>query len=171
MNVSIYACLTAALLLVAPAYAGPSDPSNFDTSAYAAQKVVYDFNFAKPADLQTGLNNVRFHLRTLKEYGAAPGSHIVVVAHGNEIHALARPNREAYPGIYESLRELAAMGAEVHVCNGAARSLGYRTDEFYDLVTVVPAGPTDLARLQGEGYRYIAFNPQPRMGRDEAGTH
>ena len=168
MNILLCATLTAAVLMAVPAKAGPADPSRFDTAAYAAQKVVYHFNLTKPAELQAGLSSVRFHLRTLKERGDAAGSRIVIVAQGNEIHALSRVHREAYPGVYESLRELAELGAEVHVCNGAATSRGYRPDEFYDLVTVVPAAPTDLVKLQGEGYRYVALTLQPRLMRDEA---
>ncbi|HEV8692169.1 MAG TPA: DsrE family protein [Ideonella sp.] len=167
MNASHSACLIAALLLAVPAHAGPADPSKADNAPYPAQKVVYHFNLAAPTDLQAGLNTVRFHLRTLKEHGDAPGSRVVIVAQGNELHALARVNRDANPAVYESLRELAAMGAEVHVCSGAAKARGYGPDEFYDLVTVVPAAPTDLAKLQGEGYRYVALNLQPRLMRDQ----
>jgi hypothetical protein len=82
MNTLLCAFWAAVLLVALPANSGPADPSKLDTSAYAAQKVGYHFNLAKPSDLQAGLNTVRFHLRTLKEHRDAPGSHIVIVAQG-----------------------------------------------------------------------------------------
>lgn len=149
------------------ATAGPDSPSKFDTTPYsAAQKVVYDINFANPTDIMAALNTVKAHIRTLKEYGD-PKFNIVMVAHGNEVHALSRLNRRVYPDVYAALKEVTDMGVALHICNGAAKARGYKPDEFYDLITVVPIALTDLAKLEGEGYSYINLNLFPRIMRDD----
>jgi uncharacterized protein len=167
MRVPSSVVLVLSLLCTGPATAGPEDSSRFDATPYsAAQKVVYDVNFANPSDLKAALNTVKAHIRTLREFGN-PQFSIVMVAHGNEVHALSRLNRAAFPDIYAALKELTDQGAAVHICNGAAAARGYKPDQFYDLATVVPIALTDIARLEGEGYSYINLNLFSRMTRDE----
>jgi hypothetical protein len=93
------ALATLAVLALAPtlAVAGPSDPSSFDGTRYAPQKAMYDFNFARPADAKTAFGYIKNHLRAIKEFGDPQRSHIVIVAHGNELHAFSRLNRAAFP--------------------------------------------------------------------------
>ena len=138
------------------AWAGPDDPSKFDDSALGAQKAVYQFNLEKPEDLYQALGYLNNHLNGLKEFGDIKQSHIVMVAHGNELHMLSRLNRAAYPDFYEKLKALTDQGVEVHVCRNAANFRGYKPGDFYDLVTVVPAAMTDLAKWQQKGYTYIS---------------
>ncbi len=146
-----------ALVLVANlAFAGPDDPSKFDGSPLGSQNVVYQFNYEKPEDMAQGLGYIRNHLQGLKEFGKLENSHIVVVAHGNELHMLSRLNRAAYPDLYDTLKTLTAQGVAFHVCRNAAKFRGYKPEDFYDLVTVVPAAMTDLTKWQLQGYAYIS---------------
>ena len=149
------------------AMAGPTDSSKFDGTPYKPQKALYDFNFAKPMDGMTAFAYVKNHLKAIKEYGDPKNSHLVIVAHGNELHAFSRLNRAAYPGMYEALKELKDAGVTIHICANAARSRGYKPDEFYDVTTVVPAAVIDIAKWQNDGYSYMYAEWFPRLIRDE----
>lgn len=159
--------LFALSLIASTVLAGPDDPSRFDGSALGSQRVVYHFNFANPDDIQQGLGYLSNHLKALQEFGTLKDSHLVVVAHGNELHMLSRRNRAAHPDFYEQLKELAEQGVDIRVCRNAARFRGYKPDEFYDLVTVVPAAMTDLAKWQAKGYAYISGDVIQRTKRSD----
>lgn len=155
------------LALSTAVLAGPEDPSTFDKTPYQAQKALYDFNFAKPMDAKPAFGYIRNHLQAIKAYGDPAGSKLVIVAHGNELHAFSRLNRAAYPGMYEDLKALKDAGVVIHVCANAAKSRGYQPDEFYDVITVVPAAVIDIAKWQNEGYSYMWAGWYPRLTRDE----
>jgi uncharacterized protein len=155
------------LFVAGAALAGPNDASKFDSSPLGAQKVVYQFNFEKPEDLLQGLSYLSNHLNGLKEFGDVSKSHLVVVAHGNELHMLSRLNSAAYPDIYEKLKALTDKGVTLRVCRNAANFRGYKPEDFYDLITVVPAAMTDLAKWQSKGYAYISGDVIPRTKRSE----
>ncbi|MCE1241988.1 DsrE family protein [Oryzomicrobium sp.] len=158
----------AVLALAAPAaQAGPDDPSRFDGSPLGAQKAVYHFNYEKPEDLLQGLGYLQNHLRGLKEFGDLKHSHLVIVAHGNELHMLSRLNRGAYPDIYDKLKELTDQGVTIRICRNAAAARGYKPGDFYDLATVVPAAMTDLAKWQAAGYAYISGDAIRRTTRQD----
>ena len=161
--------LIAAALLswMTGALAGPNDPSRFDGTPHKAQKALYDFNFAKPNDAIPAFGYVTNHLQAIKEYGQPAASHIVVVAHGNELHAFSRHNRAAYPDMYERLKALKDAGVTLRVCSNAARSRGYKPEDFYDVITVVPAAVIDIAKWQNEGYSYMFAGWYPRITREE----
>lgn len=161
------ALLALATLAATPAMAGPADASKFDATPYKPQKALYDFNFAKPLEGKAALGYVRNHLQALKEHGDLKNSRIVIVAHGNELHAFSRLNRAAYPGVYEDLKALVDAGVTIRVCSNAARSRGYKPDEFYDVVTVVPAAVSELAKYQNEGYSYMYAEMFPRQTRED----
>lgn len=167
MRLSLRPLLLALAFCANTALAGPDDASKFDGSSLGAQKTVYQFNYEKPEDLLQGLGYVRNQLQGLKEFGDLARSHIVVVAHGNELHMFSRLNRAAYPDIYETLKALADQGVGFHICRNAARFRGYKPDEFYDVTTVVPAAMTDLAKLQHQGYSYISGDVIKRTKREE----
>ena len=63
--------------------------------------------------------------------------------------------------------ELKKAGVTIHVCANAARSRGYKPDEFYDVITVVPAAVIDIARWQNQGYSYMYAEWFPRLTREE----
>lgn len=167
MRGTLIALTVLVLLNTAPAFAGPTDPSKFDSTPYKAQKALYDFNFAKPNDAKPAFGYIKNHLKAIKEYGQPATSHIVIVAHGNELHAFSRLNRAAYPDMYEELKALKDAGVSIQVCSNAARSRGYKPDEFYDVITVVPAAVIDIAKWQNEGYSYMFAGWYPRLTREE----
>ncbi|MBT9519680.1 MAG: DsrE family protein [Dechloromonas sp.] len=155
------------LLCATVAWAGPDTPSKFDDSPLGVQKTVYQFNFEKPEDMYQALGYINNQLNGLKEFGDIKQSHIVVVAHGNELHMLSRLNRAAYPDIYDRLKALTDQGVTLRVCRNAANFRGYKPGDFYDLVTVVPAAMTDLAMWQKKGYSYISGSVINRSKRSE----
>jgi intracellular sulfur oxidation DsrE/DsrF family protein len=149
------------------ALGGPEDPSKFDPTPYKPQKALYDFNFAKPEHGRVAFGYVKNHLKAIKEYGDPKNSHIVIVAHGNELHSFSRLNRATYPDMYEQLKALTDAGVTIHVCSNAARSRGYKPDEFYDVITVVPAAVIDIAKWQNDGYSYMYAEWFPRLKRED----
>jgi intracellular sulfur oxidation DsrE/DsrF family protein len=157
----------AVLAMATGATAGPNDASRFDASRYEPQKALYDFNLENVEDIDGALGYVRNHLRALKEFGDPARSRIVIVAHGNEIHALSRRNRAAFPQMYDQLKTLAQSGVTIRICRNAATARGYKPEDFYDLVTVVPAAFPEIAKWQGEGYQYMFAAWYPRLTRDE----
>ncbi len=159
-----------AILGSAYAVAGPDDPSTFDGRKYGAQKAVYDFNFENPEDMRGAFGTVRNHLKAIREFGDPQNSRIVIVAHGNEIHALSRQNRTAFPEVYDTLKELNAAGVKIAVCRNAAIARGYKIEDFYDLVTVVPSAVIEIPKWENDGYAYIYLNAYPRMQRDEVAS-
>ncbi len=152
--------------VVTHSFAGPDDPSKFDPTPYKAQKALYDFNMAKPTDALAAFGYIKNHIKAMKEYGDYKNSHIVLVAHGNELHAFSRLNRAAYPDMYNQLKELADLGVSIRICANAARSRGYKPDEFYEMATVVPAAVIEIAKWQNEGYSYMYAEAFPRLTRD-----
>ncbi|MFD2739773.1 DsrE family protein [Sulfitobacter aestuarii] len=157
----------ATLALAGAALAGPQDPSKFDPVQYEAQKALYDWNFATPQDGLRALGYVKNHIKAMQEFGDMENSRFIIVAHGNDLHAFSRLNSEAFPDAYEKLKELTDMGVEIHVCRNAARGRGYAPEDFYDLITVVPAAVIDIAKYQAEGYSYMYPALFPRMTREE----
>ncbi len=150
--------MCATLIISANAFAGPDDKSTFSGAAYAPQKTVYEFNQQVPGDAIKALGYLRNHLAALKEFGGYEGTHLVVVAHGNGLHAFARENRDLFPDAYAKLKKLADQGVSFYICRNAARGRGYKSDDFYDLFTVIPAGMTELAKWQNKGYSYANSN-------------
>lgn len=137
------------------ALAGPEDASHFEPVQYEPQNVLYDWNYATPEDGLRALGFIRNHIKAMQEFGDLEKSNFVVVAHGNDLHALSRLNRAAFPDAYEQLKELSDMGVEFHVCRNAAKGRGYEPEDFYDVVTVVPAAVIDISKYQDLGYSYI----------------
>ena len=154
-------------VLCGASLAGPTDPSTFDATPYKAQKALYDFNFANPTDVGPAFGYIKNHLAALRQYGDAKNTHIVIVAHGNELHAFSRLNRAAYPGVYEEMKALADAGVTIRICGNAASARGYKPNEFYDVTTVVPAAVIDIPKWQNEGYSYMYAEWFPRLTRDE----
>ena len=155
--------LALALLLPTAALAGPEDPSKFDPVGYGPQKVLYDWNYATPEDGLRALGYIRNHIAAMEEFGDLEGSDIVVVAHGNDLHAFARKNAAAFPDAYETIKELTDKGVEFHICRNAAKGRGYAPEDFYDLFTVVPAAVIDIAKYGNEGYSYMYPALFPRL--------
>ena len=171
MKSLLAAALICSSLLPGISQAGPNDVSRLDVTPYSApQKAVYDFEFANSGDLRAALNNVKVHVKTLQELGNPPFK-IVLVLHGNELNAVSRLNQKLFPDVYGKLKEISEMGVQIHVCAAAAKVRGYQPDDFYDVVTVVPAALTDIAKLEGEGYSYIKLALPVRVTRTDLLQH
>ncbi len=167
LRIAVLAGAAVMTLATAPAMAGPEDKSSFDPGNYEAQKVLYDWNYPTPQDGLRALGYVRNHLKAMQEFGDAENSKVVIVAHGNDLHAFSRLNSEAFPEAYEKLKELTDQGVEIHVCRNAARGRGYGPEDFYDLIKVVPAAVIDIAHYQNKGYSYMYPAIHPRMTRED----
>lgn len=164
---ALAAACAISMLWTGAVLAGPEDKSHFDPVQYEAQKALYDWNYATPQDGLRALGYVRNHIKAMQEYGDMENSKFVIVAHGNDLHAFSRLNSEAFPEAYEKLKELTDLGVEIHVCRNAARGRGYEPEDFYDLVTVVPAAVIDIAKYQNAGYSYMYPAIHPRMTRKD----
>ncbi len=167
MQRSLLVLFLAFHLISGRAIAGPEDHSRFDGTPYAAQNALYDFNFAKPEDALPAFAYINNHLKAIKDFGKPEASHIVIVAHGNELHAFSRHNRAAYPGMYEALKALSDAGVQIKVCRNAAKGRGYGSEDFYDVITVVPAAVIEIAKWQNLGYSYMYAGWFPRITREE----
>jgi len=156
------------LTVISPVQAGPQDKSKFRDSPYSPHKTVYDFNYAKPGQGLRAFGYIKNHLRALEEFGdVADKSHIIIVSHGNEIHSFARENALEFPDAYARLKELTDKGVEIFVCRNSARGKGYDVDDFYDLVTLVPAGAAEIAHWQMKGYTTMYPALHPRVTKDD----
>lgn len=125
---------------------------------YKEQKVVFDFYFDNPHKLGTALYWIRSLINPLmdKPYNYAPEFlDLVVVIHGVELVALAKRNQAKFQTEVDRMRYYADLGVKFKVCALAADDFGYRREDFYDFVQVVPSAITELAHWQMEGYALI----------------
>ena len=125
---------------------------------YTQQQVVFDFYFDDPAKINAALFWVRSLINPLTQepYNYAPDLlDIKVVIHGTEIVSVAHKNYAKYRDAVERMRYYAEFGVEFKVCQLAAQDYGYRPEDFYDFVQVVPSAITELAHWQLEGYALI----------------
>jgi intracellular sulfur oxidation DsrE/DsrF family protein len=126
---------------------------------YSEQKVVYDFYFDNPEKIGNALYWIRSLMNPLMDepYNMAPEFlDIVVVIHGTEIVTVARKNYEKYEDAVERMRYYASLGVKFKVCGIAAHDFGYKTDDFYEFIEVVPSAITELAHWQLQGYALIS---------------
>lgn len=125
---------------------------------YTMQKVVFDFYFDNPSKINPGLHWINGLMSPLMEtpYDYVPEFlKLKVIIHGTEIAALARKNYDKYHEAVERMRYYASLGVEFKVCNLAAHDYGYRPEDLYDFVQVVPSAITELAHWQLKGYATI----------------
>ena len=128
---------------------------------YAEPKVVFDFYFDDPQNINSALYWIRSLMNPLTEapYNYAPElMNIVVVIHGTEIVTLARHNYKKYKDAVDRMRYYAQLGVEFKVCGLAAADYSYRDSDFQDFVHIVPSAITELVHWQQQGYALIAPN-------------
>jgi len=133
----------------------PIAQAGFVQTPYTAQKIVYDFYFSEPADINSALFWLRSHINPLSESPYDIGideNSIKVVIHGTEIVTVAKKNYEKYRGAVERMRYYADLGVEFKVCALAASDFDYTVTDFYDFIDVVPSAMTELAHWQLKGY-------------------
>ena len=134
----ILACLAAALLLAAP--------------AYAQDKVVYHIDNSE-AQATKGLRNIRNHL------DVAPDTKILVVTHAEGVDFLLEGARDKRnPDIeYASLvSALKARGVTFEVCEITLANRKIGKDKFVLDAEFTPSGVVRIGKLQSrEKYAYI----------------
>lgn len=125
---------------------------------YEEPKAVFDFFFADPRQIDSGLYWIRSFMNPLTEepYNLSPEfMSIVVVLHGTEIVTVAKHNYEKYRDSVERMRYYAALGVKFRVCGLAAEDYQYDEESFYDFIEIVPSAMAEVARLQQQGYGLV----------------
>ena len=80
---------------------------------------------------------------------------IKIVIHGAEIVTLVKKNEDQYPVVVEKMQQLANQGVEFKVCAYTTDIYGYRDEEFYDFVEIVPSAIAEVAYWQSKGYALV----------------
>jgi intracellular sulfur oxidation DsrE/DsrF family protein len=149
--------LLAAALLLATASLGQA--GEYVETPYAEeQRVMFQIFLDDPAKLGSALFWLRSFMNPLTDapYGYAPEwMDIKVVLHGTELVALVEQNYDRYETAVERMKYYAQLGVEFRVCAIAAEDYGYRDEDFYDFVKIVPSAITELAHWQQQGYALI----------------
>ncbi len=142
------------LLFISPSWT----KAKYTATPYGHQKVVFDFYFDSPEKMGAGL----FWLRSLiKPLSEAPYNYssdlleIVVVVHGTEVVTLAKKNYSKYQTTIDRMRYYVDLGVKFKICEIAMQDYGYRLEDFYDFVEVVPSAMTELVHWQSKGYALI----------------
>ena len=152
----ILSVLIVSLLLSTPINAEES--AGYTQTPYSEQKVVYDFFFDDPQKMAVALYWLRSLLNPLMDepYSSIPEDHsIKVVIHGTEIVTLAKKNYEKYKDAVERMRYYAEFGVEFKVCGMVMEEYGYRPQDLYSFVEIVPSAITELVHWQNQGYGLI----------------
>lgn len=139
----IAALAIAGWLFVAQLLNGPGP------AAPDANRVVYHI---------AGSENVDASLRTLKNHlDAAPGLHVVVVAHNNGIEFLLEGAKDGTGRPYVAmLQDFRERGVEFRVCTNTLTRRQIDTRTVVREAVLVPSGIAEISRLQGrEGYTYL----------------
>jgi intracellular sulfur oxidation DsrE/DsrF family protein len=132
--------------------------SRYVEPPYLLPKVVFDFYFNEPLDIQDALYWIRSLANPL---GESPYSYklddmsIIVIIHGTEVVTVARKNYGRYKDIVERMRYYASFGVKFRVCGLNAGDYGYDSDDFYDFIEVVPTAMAELTHWQQKGYAVI----------------
>ena len=126
---------------------------------YESQKVIFDFYFDHPQKINSALYWIRSLITPLMDapYNYAPEFlDIKVLIHGTEIVTLTTKNYKKYKAAVDRMRYYEALGVKFKVCSLAAHDFGYKDEDFYDFVEIVPSAMTELVHWQMKGYGVIA---------------
>ena len=133
----------------------PTARADFVQTPYTAQKIVYEFYFDEPEDINSALFWLRSHVNPLGESPYDIGideNEIKVVIHGTEIVTVAKKNYEKYKEAVERMRYYSDLGVEFKVCALAAKDFDYAQNDFHDFIDVIPSAMPELAHWQLQGY-------------------
>jgi len=151
MKIWIFICFY--FLTATAIYAG-----KFVQTPYQPQKVVFEFYFNEPGDINAALYRVRSLMNPLSEspYDLMPEDlDIKIVLHGTEIVTVAKKNNKKYSEVVGRMRYYADAGVEFKVCALASADFGYKPKDYYDFIDVVPSAFTELAHWQMQGFALI----------------
>ncbi len=112
-------------------------------------RVVYHISSSETA--RAALRNLQNHL------AAAPGTKVVVVAHGAGVDFLIEGARdEAGEPFAQAIGQFARKGVEFRVCYNTLEHRGIGASKVVGSAIVVPSGVAEIGRLQArEGYAYM----------------
>ena len=130
----------------------------YTQTPYQAQKAVFDFYFDQPEKMYAALFWLRSFVTPLSEqpYNHSIEDHkIIIVVHGRELVTLAKKNYKKYRTTVDRLRYYVNRGVQVRVCAIAMADFGYKVDDFYSFVKVVPSAIVELSHWQSKGYSLI----------------
>jgi len=116
---------------------------------YKPQKVVYDVNINSLKAMSGVLDRASF---LSKITGADPfDTSIVLVLHGGEIPFFARKNYKKYKDLMHRAQSLVDSEVlKIKMCQLAAEGHGFKPQDIYDFVEMVPMGDAEIIRLQNE---------------------
>lgn len=149
---------TAVLLLFCLMPPVMADKGRYTYTPYSEQKVVFDFYFADPQEINSSLYWIRSLLNPLmaEPYGFAPEEiDIKVIIHGTEIVTLVKKNKPKYKDAVARMEYYAAFGVQFKVCGLVMDEYGYKPEDFHSFVEVVPSAITELTHWQMKGYGVI----------------
>lgn len=130
-----------------------AEPVDRDLLDEPTHKLVYQFNKADPAYMQSVLFSIGEMLRKYSD-----DIHLVVTAIGPGIHILAKhPQRPVPDIIRQRVASLAAYGVSFHACGNTMKTLHWDKDDMLDFAEIVDIGADDLMHLQEQGYSYISW--------------
>lgn len=157
-----YAILLMLFCLASPVSA---EKGRYTFTPYSEQKVVFDFYFAEPAEINSALYWIRSLLNPLMEepYGYAPEEmDIKVIIHGTEIVSLVKKNEKKYQQAVSRMRYYADFGIQFKVCGLVMDEYGYKPEDFHSFVEIVPSAITELVHWQMKGYGVIRPTIMPK---------
>ncbi len=111
-------------------------------------KVVFHLDWDEEPRLIMALNNIE----NLLKDNAVENATVYLVANGVSVKLLRQERAAEYAG---RIKKLADTGVKFYVCNNSLRNLEIKPEELVDGCQVIPAGITELIRLQDEGCAYV----------------
>ncbi len=134
-------------------------PAEFIDTPYAEeQNVLFEFFLDDPNKIHSALFWLRSYMNTLmaEPYGLAPEfMNIIVLIHGTEIVTLAKKNYPQYQSAVKRMIYYEQLGVEFRVCGDAANDFGYKPEDFYSFVKIIPNAMAEMAHWQNQGYALI----------------
>jgi len=149
------------LLLIFPASLF-AEGATYTETPYKEPKVVFDFYFNEPEDINSALYWVRTFMNTLMDepYNIAPEMmDLVVIIRGMEIVTVAKKNYQRYKAAVDRMRYFSMLGVKFKVCGLAAKDYDYALEDFQDFVEVIPSSINELVYWQQQGYVLV----QPKI--------
>ena len=96
-------------------------------------------------------NMVLHNIQNLIDDLGQGNGEVALVANGEGVKALLRS-----PNVHKrQISKLAQRGVQFLACRNSLRFMGLDEDDTLDPIVVVPAGVSELAKKQAEGWAYI----------------
>lgn len=121
--------------------------------SYPADKVVYDVSSPDAKALSHVFDRVSL-LQSLYQYDSFSSS-IVLVVHEGAISLFAK-DESRQDALMQRANDL-TLGQIIRfkLCLASAKRQGYKKDDFYSFVEIIPMADAELIELQKSGYAYL----------------